>query len=169
MNSVGDLATFYLTSTTMWLLLRIMNILMWFPGSLTVSRSTGTASWMLWYGRSIMVRVTYMNRLLMMGVTWIFSYMRVRKRRTCYSRILLSLTSDPRKVLSSILSKSSSSTNYRVERLISGTKLSISVWGFLRRPQQDFTICTPWIRQLLATKSEKGRGRKQWVLNNTIR
>ena len=41
------------------------------------------------------------------------------------------------------------------------------VWNFMRIPQREFTICTPWIRQVLTTRNEKVWGRKRCVLNNT--
>ena len=81
--------------------------------------------------------------------------------------MVLSLTPAPQTMLSSIFSKPSSSAKQRVEGQISETKLPIRVWEFLRRPQQEFTICTQFRRQLLTTKSDKGRGRKGSVINNT--
>ena len=67
-NSVGDLVIFSLTRTTLWLSLHMINLLLYFPGRLRVSRSTGIASWMPWYVWSMIVRVTYLNWLLTMGV-----------------------------------------------------------------------------------------------------
>ena len=55
-----------------------------------------------------------------------------------------------------------------MERRISGTKLTMRVWDFLRRPLREFTICTPWRIQALTTKSEKRRGQEKYVLNTTI-
>ena len=46
-------------------------------------------------------------------------------------------------------------------------KNSMRVWEFLRRPQREVTIYKPWRRHAHTTKSEKGRGQKQCVLNNT--
>ena len=81
------------------------------PGRVRVLRSYGNSSWIPWYRRGIVVRVTVLIRLLMMGMTWIISYTRVRRRRTCYSRMSLYLTPDPRTMLISIFSKPSSSAN----------------------------------------------------------
>ena len=75
-TSVGALATFSLPMSTLWLQLRTMNMLLFFPGRVRVSRSNGTASWMPWYSRRMMVRVTYLTWFLMMRVTWIFSSMK---------------------------------------------------------------------------------------------
>ena len=140
-TSVGDLATCSIPSTTLWLLLRMMNLLLCYSGRVGVLRSTGTSSWMPWYRRMNMVRVTDLTWLMMMGVTLLLLFIRVRRRR-----MVLSLTPAPRTMLISRLSKPSSIANSKVERQISGTKLSISVWDFLSRPQWEFTICTPWRR-----------------------
>ena len=110
---------------------------------LRVSRSTGTAYWMPWYSRRVMVKVTDLTLFLMMEVTLVWSSMRLKRSRTCSSRMVISLTPDPRKMMSSIFSKPLSSANHRLERQISGTNLSIRLWEFLKRPQQEFTICTP--------------------------
>ena len=151
----------------MWLSICMMNLLLFFPRRVRVSRSTGTESWMPWYSRRMMARVTELTWLLVIGVKLLFSSMKLRRRRNCYSRMVLSLTLSPRKILSSRLSKPSSSANYRVERRISGTNFSIRARGFLRRLLQGFTICTPQRRQALTTKSEKGWGQKRYGLNNT--
>ena len=58
MTSVGDLATFSLPRTTLWLSLRITNILLCFTGMVGVSGSTGDEYLMPSYSRSVMVRVT---------------------------------------------------------------------------------------------------------------
>ena len=39
----------------------------------------------------------------------------------------------------------------------------------MKRPQREFTICTPWRRHKLTTKSDKGRGWKGCALNNITR
>ena len=41
---------------------------------------------------------------------------------------------------------------------MSGTTLSLRVWGFLGRPLREFTICRLWRIQALTTKSDKGQG-----------
>ena len=143
------------------------NMLLCFPRRVRFSRSTGTASLMTWYIRRMMIRITYLTWLLIMGVTWLFSYTRVKRQRNFYSRMLLYLNPYPRTMLISRLSKQSSSANYRVEIWISGTKLSIRVWDFLRRTLREFTICTPWRIQALTNKNEKWLGRKRCALNNT--
>ena len=108
---VSALATFYLTRTTLRMSLCVMILLMCFPVRVIVSRSTGAASWMPLYVRRIMVRVTDLTWLLMMGVTWLFSSMMLRRQRTCSSRMVLSLTPYPHNMISSILCKPSSIAN----------------------------------------------------------
>ena len=144
-----------------------MNLVLYFTGRVIFLRSNGTESWMIWYSHSIMVRVTDLTWLFMMGVTWLFSSTRVRRWRTCSSRIVLSPTPTPLTIFSSIFSKPSPRSKYRVEIWISGKKMPISVWDFLRIHLQEFIICKPWRRQSLATKSEKWQRRKRCVINNT--
>ena len=81
-TSVGAVATFSLPSTMMWIPLCMMNLLICFPGRLIFWRSTGSAPWMTWYFQRIMVRVTDLTWLLIIGVTWLFSYISVIRRRT---------------------------------------------------------------------------------------
>ena len=166
-TSVGALSTFSLPGTIIWMSLRVIDLLLSPPGRVRVSRSTGTASWMPWYSRRMIIRVTDLTWLLIMGVTRLFSSMRLIRNRTCYSRMVIYLTPSPWKMLSSRFSRTSSSANYRVERQISGTKISIRVWEFLKRRQREVCICAPWRRQAPTTKNEKGRGQKRWVINHT--
>ena len=65
-TSVGALATFSLPISTLCLSLRMMNLLLCFPGRVSVSRSTGTTSWMSWYSQRMMVRVTDLTWFFMM-------------------------------------------------------------------------------------------------------
>ena len=110
-NSVGSIVTFSLPSITLWLVLQVMNMLLYFTGRVIVLGSTGSAPWMPWYGRRRMVKVTDLTWLLMMGVTWLLPSTRVRRQRNCSSRMVLSLIPYPRTMLNSIFFKSSSSTN----------------------------------------------------------
>ena len=100
-TSFGDFAIFSLPSTLLQLPVQMMNLLKCFPVRVRASSSTGGSPWMPWYTRRIIVSVVVLELLFMMGMTWLFSYMRVRRWRTCSSRMVLSLTPAPRKILSS--------------------------------------------------------------------
>ena len=96
---VGALVIFSLPSTTLWLSLRMMNLLLCFPGRVRVSRSNGTAPLMSWYILRIMVRVIDLNWFLVIGVTWLLSSIRVKTQINCSTNMVLSLTPSPRKML----------------------------------------------------------------------
>ena len=102
----------FLPRIALWLPLRMTNILLCFPGSVRSLNSTGTASQMPWYRRRIMVRFTDLTWLLIVGLVWLFSSIRVGIWINYSPGILLSLNPDPWKVLSSIFSKPSSKSNY---------------------------------------------------------
>ena len=104
-TSPGALVKFSLPSRTLRLSLLVMNILLCFPVRVRVLRSTVNASWIPWCSHRIMVRFIDLIWLLMMGLIWIFSSIKVRRWRTCSSMIILFLTLYPHTILGSRFSK----------------------------------------------------------------
>ena len=66
----------------MCLLLRVINLLLCFPGRDIVLISNVNATWIPWRGHRIMVRFTYLTWLFIMGMTLIFLSIRVRRWST---------------------------------------------------------------------------------------
>ena len=91
--------------TTLWLSLRVTNMLLCFPVKVRVSRSTGNASWIYWYVQKTILKVTDLTLLLMMGLTLLLPSMRVRRQINCSSRMILSLNPATQTMFSSIFSK----------------------------------------------------------------
>ena len=89
----------------MYLTLRVINILLCFPGRVRVLIITISATWIPWYGHRMMVRVVYLTWLFIMDMAWLFSSIRVIRWSNFSSRMVLYLTLAPWTMLSSRLYK----------------------------------------------------------------